>query len=295
MNEFERKLYYKRKYKILKMRRKISSARKDIRKLRMLIRVSLIAGIIFFSYKVLTLSMWRLNPDDILNMNPSVVQIEGNLITPKNKIADIVRTADIPSEQIFKFNTKQLEDEISELQSVKKAYVRRFWFPARLIVFIDEVTPVFVIAPNVDSMPISAVTKEGKFIGREYMPIPSKFKTVKILSYGNQDNYEKWDKKRIEDILKFIKTVEVYSKEKVQYLDFRNKNDVYVKLDNELLRVGIFDDTTKDRIKWIPTILPEAKNLRQKVKYIDLRWKDAYYIKYEDKETQPKQEEKPQE
>ena len=127
------------------------------------------------------------------------------------------------------------------------------------------------------------------------MPIPSKFKTFKILSYGNQDDYEKWDKKKIDDILKFIKTIEVYSKENVQYIDLRNKNDIYVKLDDIALRLGMYDETIKDRIKWIPTILPKAKSLNKKVKYIDLRWQNAYYIKTEGSDTNSQNAEENQE
>lgn len=282
MINFENRQYYRRLAKIGKMKRRVAFARKRIRQFRMLIRVFLIFGIIVFCYYVLNLRGWYLNPDDILNLNPNVVKIEGNVITPTQKISDLIRTIDVPHEQIYKFSTRELENEISNLQSVRKAYVRRFFFPARIIIYTDEVTPVFVIAPNENSMPISAITREGKFVGREYMPIPSKFKTIKILSYGNQDDYENWDKKRIDEILEFIKTIEVYSKQKVVYLDLRNKNDIYVQLEEHLLRLGSFDTTIKDRIKWIPTILPQTKDLTKKVKYIDLRWNNAYFIKLED-------------
>lgn len=295
MINFENRQYYRRLAKIGKLKRRVAFARKRIRQFRMLIRVCMIFGIIAVCYYALNLRSWYLNPNDIVNLNPNVVKIEGNVITPTQKISDLIRTVEIPHEQIFKLSTKELENNISELQSVKKAYIRRFFFPARIIVFVDEVTPVFVIAPNENSMPISAITKEGKFVGREYMPIPTKYKTVKILSYGNEDNYEKWDKKRIDEILKFIKTVEVYSKQKVLYLDFRDMNDIYVQLDKHLLRLGRFDETIKDRIKWIPTILPQTQDLTKKVKYIDLRWSNAYFIKLEDEKAPVVKEEENQE
>ncbi len=279
MSEFNRRQYYKRKSKIVKMKRKVAHAIRRIRRFRMLLRVALIFLLLYCSYEILNLPAWYLNPEDLMNMNPDVVKIEGNLITPEYKISDIIRTSDVPDEQIFKFSTAPLEENLSKLQSVKKAYVRRFWFPARIIVIIEERVPVFLISPNIDSSPISAVTADGYYIDREYMPIPSKFKTTKILSYGTDDNYENWDKKRVDEIQRFIKTVETYSKQKIEYLDLRNKNDVYVKLEHVLLRIGTLDDTTKDRIKTIPTILPEALSLKQKVKYIDLRWQDSNYIK----------------
>ena len=286
MKDFERKLYFRRKSKISKLKRKVFNAKKRIRNLRMLIRITIIFGLIFLSYWILTLHAWYLNPEDVEKVNPELIKVEGNLITPEYKILDLIRTAEIPNKPIYKFSTKTLEDSMSELEPVKKAYVRRFWLPARLTVYIDELTPVFLISPNEEAQPIAAITKEGKFIGREFMPIPSKFSTIKILSYGNEDDYEKWDKKRIDELLKFIRTIEAYSKEKVTYLDLRSKNDIYVMLEDELLRLGAYDDTIKDRIKWIPTILPKVRTLKQKVKYVDLRWKDAYFIKLENGEMQ---------
>lgn len=125
------------------------------------------------------------------------------------------------------------------------------------------------------------------------MPIPSKFKTTKILSYGtNDDDYENWDKKRVDELIKLTKTIEAYSKQKVIYIDLRNQNDIYVKLDDVMLRIGSIDDTLKDRIKSIPTILPEAKTLKQKVKYIDLRWKNTNYIKLDTEKPEQKQDKK---
>ncbi len=277
-----RKKYYKRKSVIVKLKRKIATAKKRIRQLRMLFRVALIFALLYLSYRILNLGMWTINPDDILNINPDAVKIEGNLITPKYKIENIIRTSDTPKEQIYKYSTKRLESDLAKLQSIKRAYVRRLWFPARIIVLIEERVPVFLIAPNDEASPISAVTKDGYYIDREYMPIPSKYETTKILSYGtNGDDYEHWDKKRVDEILKLIKKIEAYSKQKVVYLDLRNKTDVYVKLEDVSLRLGLIDDSIDDRIKWIPTILPEAKALKQKIKYIDLRWK-TNYIKLDD-------------
>ena len=59
-----------------------------------------------------------------------------------------------------------------------------------------------------------------------------------------------------------------------------------------MLRIGSIDDTLKDRIKSIPTILPEAKTLKQKVKYIDLRWKNTNYIKLDTEKPEQKQNKK---
>ena len=291
MSEFARNLYYRRKSKIVKMKRKVANAKRRIRRFRMLLRVGMIIFLLWASYKILNLDGWYLNPDKVMEMDPNTVQIEGNIITPEYKISDIIRTTEMPEEQIFKYSTKPLEESLSTLQSVKRAYVRRFSFPARIFVFTEEREPVFLIAPNDETPPISAVTKDGYYIDREFMPIPSKFKTTKILSYGTGgDDYENWDKKRVDEILKLIKKVETYSKQKVLYLDLRNKNDVYIKLEEVLLRLGTIDETTDSRINRIPTILPKVKEMQEDdIKYIDLRWKDSFYIT---KKTKQKEEAK---
>ena len=171
MSEFSRRQYYRRKSKIVKMKRKVAQAKKRIRRFRMLLRVALIFGLLYLSWWILNLEMWYLNPDDIMNLNPKIVRVEGHFITPEDKILDIVRTTEPPDEQIFKYSTKPLEENLAKLQPIKKAYVRRFWFPARIIVFVEERVPVFLIAPNNEAAPISAITKDGFCIGREYMPV----------------------------------------------------------------------------------------------------------------------------
>ncbi|GBF23439.1 hypothetical protein tpqmel_0843 [Candidatus Gastranaerophilus sp. (ex Termes propinquus)] len=154
------------------------------------------------------------------------------------------------------------------------------WFPGRLIISVEECTPAFVIAPNLESEPVSTVTQEGVFIGRDYMPLDKKFDVTKILSYGVRgDDYEKWDRARIQTLVKFVKTLEAYSGQKVEYVDLRNPKDIYVKLSDVFVRFGELNDTAIKRTQWIATILPEVKKIPQGVEYIDLRWEDAHYIK----------------
>jgi len=142
-----------------------------------------------------------------------------------------------------------------------------------------------LIAPNLETEPISAITEDGVFIDREYMPIPAKFNATKILTYGLAgDDYEQWDKKRVDEILKLIKTIEAYAKQDVKYVDLRNPKDVYVQIGdkgyNIMLRLGEINESIYNRVKWIATILPEAQSkYGTKIKYIDLRWEDARYIK----------------
>ena len=277
----QQQYYHRRRLKANKMRRRIIAAKNSIRNLRALVRVGLIFAIIYLGIWTLKLPQWFINKELLATVDSAVVKIEGNLITPQYKIVDLIKQTELPHTQVFRLDTRELERNITQLQPVKKVYVRRYWFPARLDILVEERVPVFLIAPNLETEPISAITADGVFIDREYMPIPEKFQATKILTYGiGGDDYEQWDKKRVDEISKLIKTIEAYSKEDVKYLDLRNPKDVYVRIGEIMLRLGEINESIYNRTKWIATILPEAQSkYGGKIKYIDLRWEDARYIK----------------
>ncbi len=263
------------------MMRGIIASKNLIRNFRALLRVGLIFIFIYFGIWVLKLPQWFIDKDLLTIVDESVVKIEGNSITPQYKIIDLIKQTELPHTQIFRLDTRELEKNIAQLQPIKKVYVRRYWFPGRLNILVEERTPVFLIAPNLETEPISAITEDGVFIDREYMPIPPEFNATKILTYGLAgDDYEQWDKKRVDEILKLIKTIEAYSKQDVKYVDLRNPKDVYVQIGDIMLRLGEINESIYNRVKWIATILPEAQSkYGTKIKYIDLRWEDARYIK----------------
>lgn len=288
--------YYRRRLRANKMRRKIASTRSMIRRLRMFLRLVLIILIVVFGLKVLKMHGWYLNQELLSATDESVIKIEGNIITPKYKIVDLIRQVQLPNTQIFRLDTTEMEENIKQLQPIKKVYVRRFWHPARIDVLVEERVPVFLITPKIDATPIAAITTDGVLIDREYMPISPKFKTYKIITYGVRgDDYEKWNKERVDEILRLTTALEAYSGQIVEYIDLRNPTDVYIKLEKVLIRFGEINDTALVRAKWIATILPETRNFKQKIKYIDLRWEDAHYIKLEENSQQSKEEPKEQE
>lgn len=285
--------YYRRRLRANKMRRKIASTRSMIRRLRMFLRLVLIILIVVFGLKVLKMHGWYLNQELLSATDESVIKIEGNIITPKYKIVDLIRQVQLPNTQIFRLDTTEMEENIKQLQPIKKVYVRRFWHPARIDVLVEERVPVFLITPKIDAAPIAAITTDGVLIDREYMPISPKFKTYKIITYGVRgDDYEKWNKERVDEILRLTTALEAYSGQIVEYIDLRNPTDVYIKLEKVLIRFGEINDTALVRAKWIATILPETRNFKQKIKYIDLRWEDAHYIKLEENSQQSKEEPK---
>ena len=68
----------------------------------------------------------------------------------------------------------------------------------------------------------------------------------------------------------------------MEYIDLRTPNDVYIQLKDIRIRLGELDDTATERVKRLPSIMPQVQTLDKKIKYIDLRWKDTNYIKLDE-------------
>jgi len=119
------------------------------------------------------------------------------------------------------------------------------------------------------------------------MPLKANYKTVKVLAYcTKEDDYRNWDLSKQNFIKKLAKNIEYYASEPIEYIDLRIPNDVYVKLNSVLIRLGTvqqtsFDETLK-RITKLPSLLPQVKLLNKKIKYLDLRWEKVYYIKLDE-------------
>ena len=284
-------LYQKRRLKVNKIKRQIASNRAFFVRLRILLAFFMILAISYFCYWALKLPQWYIDSNKLLVASPEVLKIQGNIITPDYKIINMVRQTQLPHVQIFRLDTTELENNISQLASIKKVYVRRYWFPARLVINVDERTPAFLLAPNLESEPNSALTTDGVLIDHDYLPFNSSIKAKKLLTYGVRDGHDEvWDKKRVYEILKLIKIIEAYSNQEVQYIDLRNQKDVYVMLKEYLIRIGEINESSTSRAKWIASILPEAKKYNQKVKYIDLRWEDSYYLRLKEAKEEVKKE-----
>ena len=114
------------------------------------------------------------------------------------------------------------------------------------------------------------------------MPFSPSIKAKKLLTYGVRDGIDEvWDKKRVENMINLLNALEAYSSMQVKYMDARNQDDVYIMLDDYLIRFGKVDETGLARAKKIASILPEAQKNKDKLKYIDLRWEDSCYLRLE--------------
>lgn len=286
-NEFEfteeeriSQYYARRSMQKNKMERKLRQSQMWLRRLQFFVRYIVIFCMIFVGYKLLRLSPWYLNKDVFNSFNNPSLEILNNKIVPSYKILAALRRTEVPHTPIYRLETDSIKQNIMQLEPIQDVYIRRFWFPARLQIIVQERIPVLTISPAINVAPIAFFASGGKLIGRDYLPLDKSFKTILVLSYGTRgDDYRSWNSDKISLIENVAKAVELNSNEKVEYIDYRKPTDVYVKVKTANLRLGDLDDSVFDRIKRIPSILPQVKTLDKKIKYIDLRWKDANYIK----------------
>lgn len=232
--------------------------------------------IIFALYYLTTMPQWYLNENAFTNGES--IEILNNKIVPTQKILAALKSEEVLNTPIYMMDTKGLKEKLMQLSPIDEVYIRRYAFPARLQIILRERQPYIMISPDAKVLPIAFFTKDGTLIGREYLPLKSDYKTLLVLSYGNKgDDYAKWDLKKLQRIENLAKHVEIYSKEPVEYIDLRNPDDIYIKIKTVNIRLGKLDSEIFDRVKKIPSIIPQVQLLDSDLEYIDLRWDNPFF------------------
>lgn len=275
--------YIKTRIRRNKQERTVRRTNMWMRRTKVLLRFLTILVLMFICYKLIRLHQWYMSPNAFDNVNSPYLEIVNNKIVPKYYILAALRKNEVPKIPIYMFDTDEIKKNILELDPVENVYIRRFWFPARLQIIVQERVPIITIAPEEDVEPIAFFTKGGKLIGRDFLPLDPSIKTIRILTYGTKgDDYRHWDAQRVDMLEKVAKSIKSVTKEPLDFIDLRNPKDVYVQINGLKIRLGELDDTCFDRILRLPSIMPQVKTLDKKIKYIDLRWKNASYIKLEE-------------
>ena len=266
-----------RRLKQAKLQRQIRQSQKRLNRLRVLYKLGLIFGLILAIYLVLNAPQWRLPADAFDSVDSPALEILNNNIVPEQKILYALRRNQVPQQPIFLVKTENLKKSITQLEPIQNVYIRRFWFPARLQIIVVERTPIVTIAPNLDVAPIAFFSADGTLKGREYMPLDEHYETVSVITYGSGDDYRNWDVTKVKNFKKLADLVKAETGEPVEYIDYRNPKDVYIKIPTTSIRLGNMSPAVFDKIGRLPSLLPQVKMIK-KVKYIDLRW-DTSYIK----------------
>ena len=281
MSDEKPKYNQNRRLKQAKMQRQIRQSQKRLARLRVFYKLFLIFGLVFLILFILKMPQWRLKSNAFDSLNSPALEIINNHIVPDQKILSALRRNQVPKQPIFLVKTDDLKKSIIQLEPIQNVYIRRFWFPARLQIIIVERTPIVTITPNLESPPIAFFSADGKLIGREYMPLDENYKTVLVITYGSGDDYRNWDAIKVKNFKKLADIVEAETGEAVEYIDYRNPKDVYVKIQTTSIRLGSMNPSIFEKIGRLPSLLPQVKMINKKVTYIDLRW-DSSYIKLDE-------------
>ena len=271
----------KRRYKQKKLERQVRQSRRRLRQLRGFLKLFIIIILITLCYMLLKMPQWRLHTNAFDSINSPALEIVNNKIVPTQKILSALRRNQVSTRPIFLVKTDNLKESIKQLEPVQDVYIRRFWYPARLKVIVIERVPSLSISPDIDVPPIAFFSTDGKLIGKEYMPLSDDYKTVRIITYGVGDDYRNWDKIKINNFKKLALMVENASGESVEYIDYRDPKDVYVKIPTVNIRLGSFNAGVFEKTHRLRTLVPQVKMLNKKIKYLDLRW-DSNFIKLDE-------------
>lgn len=273
----------KRLVKKMQRRRQVRKGRKRQNAFRALMCFVVNILLIFSLYYLTTMPEWYFDKNAFSTSDSGTLEILNNNIVSTQKILSALKTQKVPEVPVYMADTKDLKEKLLQFTPIEEVYIRRYAFPARLQIIVREREPFITISPDAKVPPVAFFTRDGKLIGREYLPLNPKYKTLKILSYGNRgDDYGKWDMKKLQKLERIAKYVEIYSKEPVEYIDLRNPEDVYVKIKSVNIRLGRLDENVYERIKRIPSIIPQVQLMDSKIKYLDLRWKDTNYLKLDE-------------
>jgi cell division septal protein FtsQ len=259
--------------------RVIRKKRKKVNRLRAVSRLAVFLVVIYSIYKFFTLTGWYLPQDTFKNPSSDRIQIVNNKIVPTYILNQSMKDVKVSQFPIFMMRTKAVKRALYGLPTTKKVYVRRYGFPARLQIIIKERIPVAIIKTSLTAKPSAFFTSDNVLISnKKYMNLDDYSSVLNIITTP-QSLKKEINAAKIHEIEEIVKYVETYSGEKVEYIDMRIPNDVYVKIKTTSIRLGVLDSTIEERIKRIYTILPQISNVNSEIKYIDLSWDKVNYLK----------------
>lgn len=261
--------------------RKLRKKRKKVNHIKTFFSTIILLLLIIGSYEIFKLPQWYLPKDTFSNPNSGRVEIVNNKIVPNYVIQKELKDLKVSKLPIFMVSVTPVKKALYQIPVMKKVHVRRYGFPARMQIIVRERIPVAIIKNDINSkQPKAFYTTDGVLVtNKRYMHLSgSEQNLLQILTLSN--NLQKdipFDKYK--EIEKIVQSVETYSNEKVEYIDLRKPNDVYVKIKTTSIRLGTLDNSVFEKIKRIYTILPQISEVNSKIKYIDLSWDKVNYLK----------------
>lgn len=270
LNHHKRRLHY------LKQRRKLRKLRISLIRLRSSLRFFMTVAIFILLIKIISFPQWYLDKNVFKYYPNNSLEIVGNEVVATMQIMDELQKINLPNKQVFLISTKEIEKKLLKMSPVKKVYIRRFWFPARLKIVINEREPVLGVSPSPKVPAVAIFTSDNTIIGKKFLPLPKSKPYYKVLTYTD---YRKWSSNHVNYLIYLAKLIEAASTDKIVFIDIRNPDDVFIQLKNTRLRIGELNKTVFNRTKRIGSVYSAAIKLKNEIEYIDLRWNNPVYIK----------------
>ena len=259
--------------------RRVRKKRRKVNRWKAFLRFVLTLILFYLVYKFFTLSGWYLPQDVYSNTNSNRVEVSNNNIVPDYYVKNAIKNVKVSKLPIFMTGIKPIQRELYKIPVFKKVYVRRYGFPARIQIIVFERSPIAIIKTSLSANTSAFFTSDGVIVlNQKYMRIRDNSSILKILT-TKQSLQKDITVEKINEIREIVGEVEQHSQEKVEYIDMRNSNDIYVKIKTANIRLGMLDSTVYERIKRISTILPQISGLKNKIQYIDLSWDKVNYLK----------------
>ena len=270
--------------------RQLRKKKKKLKRLKTFLRFLLFCLLVSCIYAIFILPGWYLREDAFSKPDGQTIEIVNNKIIPLNIMYNSLREIKVKHIPIFMMPITDIKRELKKIPAINEVYIRRYGFPARIQIIVREKIPMAVIKTELAKIPVAFVTTDNTMVtNKNFMHLAESDATLRIL-VKNPEFRKDWTVERVRDIDKIAKEVETYSGEKVRYVDMRNPNDVYVRIDSTTIRLGVLDSMVSERIKRIRDILPLLKKLQvEKVKFVDLSWDRVNYLKLQDDKDKKEQ------
>ncbi len=162
--------------------RQLRKQRKKLKKLRAYAKFVIFALLILGMYEFVKLPQWYLSSDAFSKPDTEAVKILNNEILTQNIIYDSLKNVSVPNVPIFLMSVNSIKHELFKIPVVKKVYVRRYGFPARIQIIIRERTPIAVVKSSLNSLPMAFATADGAFVtNNKYMSLVEIKPVLKII------------------------------------------------------------------------------------------------------------------
>lgn len=277
---------HQRKLRYLRLKRRLRKWQIALARSRVLVRILGVLLLAWAIMKLSTLQAWYLSENIFKAYPNSSLQIEGNQIVSEQQIVKELQDINLPDKPLYLLDTKPIKERLKSLAPVKKVFIRRYWAPARLKIVIDEKIPLIGIKPKPKANYIAVFTNDASIIDKKYLPLNYKGRIITLLTYAD---YKKWTSKHIRLIYIIARSLELYSSQRLLYLDTRDYDDCYAQLKHIKLRLGPIDSKTTKKIEQLtPEVIEQAMEIKNEVEYVDLRWDDSLAIKIKDKNKKKK-------